>query len=55
MEKTEKPIKIKEIVAFNCAMPENVQAITMALARAGRFVNITGGSSGLIVHIYERA
>lgn len=48
-------IKIKEIASFTCGVYQNAVNISIALAQAGRFVNIINGSSGYIVFIYERA
>ena len=52
MEKEE--IKIVEKARFNCAYNENAQNIAIALARAGRFIQLVNENNTLTVVVYER-
>jgi len=53
-EEKQEILKIKKVASFECGIWQNVIDITMALAKAGRFVNIVRNGDSWVVHIYSR-
>jgi len=48
-------VELKKVASFQCAYDENATNICVALAKAGRFVNILRvGGVGFVVEVYER-
>ena len=45
--------KVKKVAEFECAIYENAQNIALALAKAGRCVNISGQNSHYLTTVYE--
>lgn len=55
-QKEKKPIlKINMIASFDCGIYQNAIDIAIALAKAGRFINITATGTGYCVWVYKRA
>lgn len=50
----EDTVKIELITSFDCGVYQNAIDIAIALAKAGRFVNIVSSGTGYFVNVYKR-